>query len=277
MATTPLAMELAEFEQPPVIETVLGLQFLNLPLNAAHWGRFWETNADRWPLLELAPALEPEFEVFDSALPPFAPFRLLSGAPPLRAQFRNPSKDRMLQLQSDRVIYNWLGQPDQPYPRYRQVRPEFEEVVRQFNAFARRFGASDCQFNQWEITYVNDIPRGSVWDAPNDWSSVFPQLFSPTTETAAGGFESFGGEWHFTLPERRGRLHVSARHVKSATEPKEALRVVLTARGPVRGEPTSVAGALEGLDQGHEAIVRAFCDLSSAQAQTFWRRVHVGR
>lgn len=43
---------LPSFERPPVIETMLGVQFQPLPaLRSAHLGAFWKTLGEEWPVV----------------------------------------------------------------------------------------------------------------------------------------------------------------------------------------------------------------------------------
>ena len=47
------------FERPPVVETVLGVQFKRLPgLTNAHLASFWRELGSDWPEIDFVPALE---------------------------------------------------------------------------------------------------------------------------------------------------------------------------------------------------------------------------
>ena len=54
---------LAVFDNPPVVETVLSLQFEELSaMQVAHLGLFWRKVKDRFPKTEARPALAPIIE-----------------------------------------------------------------------------------------------------------------------------------------------------------------------------------------------------------------------
>jgi hypothetical protein len=57
---------LPDYENPPVVETILGVQFERLPgFRNAHLGAFWKTlNTEEWPEVSDAPPLQPESEQF---------------------------------------------------------------------------------------------------------------------------------------------------------------------------------------------------------------------
>jgi hypothetical protein len=59
--------ESPSYLRPPVVETILGVQFKPLRgLQNAHLGAFWKTLGDEWPTVADAPPLEPQFERFDA-------------------------------------------------------------------------------------------------------------------------------------------------------------------------------------------------------------------
>ena len=129
---------LPSFERPPVVETVLGIQFK--PLNKfknAHLGSFWKRLGKEWPNVSDAPYLMPQFERFEAEahwVSPGLQFKLTHDAGS-RIQVRNAMDDRMLQLQNGRLHYNWLGLEGGAYPRYKQMRPEFEALFQTFQLF----------------------------------------------------------------------------------------------------------------------------------------------
>lgn len=130
----------------------------------------------------------------------------------------------------------------------------------------------DFRANQWEVTYVNHIAQGTVWNNPDDWSFFRPLGSVPTIPGVALG-ESFAGEWHFVIPGQRGRLHVQWQYVLATgtqQEQHEGVRLTFTARGPVQEGSDCVSSVLQGLDIGRETIVRSFTDLMTIEAKKHW-------
>jgi uncharacterized protein (TIGR04255 family) len=268
------------YERPPVVETVLGVQFDRLvKLKNAHLGAFWKTLDNvEWPTVADAPPLPPQFEQFDpvDAWGRGVQVRLTQD-PSSRLQIRNKDGNRMLQLQNGRLHFNWLGKGGDSYPRYEKVREEFIPLLEDFEQFVATEDLGTFQPNQWEITYVNHIPQGTVWDSPADWGFFRPLSPLPSIANIIEG-ESFGGQWHFLIPPRLGRLHIEWQHERIPSEGEgettnELIRLTLTARGPVgkSGVPT----VLEGLDLGRVTIVNSFQQLmSDEKANTYWGLKH---
>lgn len=262
-----------DYESPPVVETILGVQFERLPnFRNAHLGAFWRTFAsDAWPTVADAPPLEPQFEHFhDSTRWARAAIGIkLTQDPASRIQITNADRNQMIQLQNGRLHVNWLGQGGTPYPRYESIEAAFQRTLEQFLVFAKKEVLGEFIPNQWEVTYLNHISKGTVWETPADWNFFRPLNPLPTVPGLIQA-ESFGGTWHFVIPGDRGRLHVEWHHGSSTEDQKKEVVVLnLNARGPlIRAE--SVDGVLNGLRLGRETIVRSFASLMSEDANRAW-------
>ncbi len=268
---------LPSFRKPPVVETVLGVQFDALgSFCNAHLGAFWkylqEHDAhDQWCSAKDVPPIEPAFERFGEERTWGPELMLRINQIASRLQIRSAAGDAMVQVQNGRLHYNWIGHAGQAYPRYSLVQPRFDRIQDVFLAFLREEGLGELRPIQWEVTYVNHIPKGTVWNEPEDWSSVFVGLPGVRSCPAAVRLEGLSGAWHFEIPERRGRVHVDLKHAK-LREPasKEILRLTFTARGPVAETSTGKPALAEGLDLGHRAIVVTFRDITSSEAHRYW-------
>jgi uncharacterized protein (TIGR04255 family) len=266
--------DLPEFENPPVIETVLGIQFAPIPgLTIAHFGWYWKDFLDHgWTRVAEAPPIPEQFERFGQKpawnIPvPLLQFKLVKEAP-VRLQIISDSEDRVIQLQIDRYLYNWKKQ-DASYPRFKAIYPEFMARLQGFRDWLGVARLGDISPNQWEVTYVNHIPKGDLWESPADWHSIFPGLYLPPDRHESIQLESLSGEWHYEITPQRGRLHISGHHGKNHESGEELLVLQLTSRGPIEpGEPTRDIES--GLNLGHRVLVQAFVDLSSSAAHRHW-------
>jgi uncharacterized protein (TIGR04255 family) len=265
---------LPDYNDPPVVETVLGVQFDRLPgFTNAHLGAFWKTlDTNVWCTVQDASPLAPQFERFDKGAQWAKGIQLqLTQDPTWRLQIKNQRGDRMIQLQNNRVHFNWLGESGGRYPRYDAVLEGFRSVLKDFVAFIEHERMGQFRPNQWEVTYVNHMPQGTVWNTPKDWS-----FFLPLSKMIVGDLqeESFGGEWHFVIPEERGRLHVQWNHgLKSASDGpdrEEIVRLMLTARGPLEVNEDVENSIVDGLNLGRMTIVSSFRDLMSDTANQYW-------
>jgi uncharacterized protein (TIGR04255 family) len=189
---------LADFDNPPVVETVLSLQFERLTaLRAVHFGLFWEKVKDRFPKSEEQPPLLPVFERFPEPIPPSGQvlFETIQAPTLLRVWLINDVGTEIIQLQNGRFIKNWRksGHHD-VYPHYEPViKPAFERDLREFQLFLGEEKLGELKVTQCEVTYVNHIVSGDGTDlARFSGSSAFggsdPLRFRGTLMISACGF-----------------------------------------------------------------------------------------
>ncbi len=272
---------LPDYEKPPVVETVVGVQFEALPgFGNAHLGGFWKTlDSTEWPAVSDAPRLQPQYERFPESAKwaRIGAHLTLTQDPSTRLQIKNKDENRMIQVQNGRLHFNWLGQTGGEYPRFENVRREFTWVLQRFIEFVDREGLGDFRPNQWEVTYVNHIPRGTVWETAKDWGFFQPLGSVPTIDGLVHG-EDFTGEWSFVIREQRGRLHIRWQHGLESDpeqEGQEFIRLTLTARGPVEENDDALQPVLAGLDLGRETIVWSFREFMTDEANKHWGLKHV--
>ena len=265
--------ELPTLEAPPLIETVLGVQFAPLEnLTSAHFGWYWKTFLDpSWGKPVEAGEIPDQFERFGASSwqLPIRELKLMDAPSPNRLQFISPEGDRVIQVQKTRYIYNWRKR-ESTYPRFKILLPEFKRQLQGFREFLRVAKLDDISPNQWEVTYINHVPKGDLWKGPEDWQAVFPGLMAdPRTSVDAVSRQSVSGEWHFEIRPQKGRLHVNFQHAKLAEVGQEVLVVQLTARGSVDSNDSDLSLS-QGLELGRHVLVRTFFDVCSESALAYW-------
>ena len=275
-ASTPGSVD---FVRPPVIETTLGVHFKRIrEVTTAHLGLFWEfLGREHWPRLRELPAIAPWIE--DFGVSPTTPLQFSfeqMERPEIRLRLDTPGRDRVVQIQPNLLLTQWVRVGDAPYPKYEDAtKPAFVGVFSKWCDFLARYELPEPEPVQWEITYINRIPSGELWRSPGDWPGLFNGVLVPPA-VPSGVIESAVGEYHYRLSEDASRLHVNVRHAVRPSEP-EHLDVVLTARGSIRrsssevGQRESARGAISaGLDIGHHAIVTGFRAITSDKAHRYW-------
>lgn len=271
--TDPMAGHLPKFHNPPVVETVLGVQFTPLPkFGAGHLGAFWKALDQReWCNVNEAAALPLQHEIFGEAITVERGFRFsVREDAPVRLQIRNRDEDKMIQLQNGRLHYNWLKKKTK-YPSYDVVKPEFDKALGTFVRFADIEDLGPLEWDQWEVTYLNHILQGTVWNKPGDWATLLAPLLGPAATVPTGSLENISATWRYEIGQQRGRLHVELQPgSETGGERRPILVLKLTARGPIE----EGRGLDEGLNLGHETIVKAFRALTSPSAHEYWELCH---
>ena len=125
--------DLPDFDAPPVIEVVVGVQFPTIDeLCTAHVGAFWQRMRAAYPRVQDMPPLPAMYESSGKG-----PEGLEVPLLPLRRSFFI-SRDGawLVQLQSNRLLHNWRKQSDtDSYPRYEACLDRFQIVWREYRKF----------------------------------------------------------------------------------------------------------------------------------------------
>ena len=137
--------DLPKFDAPPVVETLLSIQFAPLPrFSTAHAGWFWQLylggEAQDWQSANDAPRLEDEFERFGpSEAWGRMGFKLAPGGQPQRTQIIRKDEQRMIQVQDSRLVLNWRKRME-GYPSFEVLAPEFWKCFNAFTSMAQQAG-----------------------------------------------------------------------------------------------------------------------------------------
>lgn len=268
-----LKFDLAKFDNPPVVETVLSLQFEKLPaMRAVHFGLFWREVRERFPQTEEHPALLPVFERFPEPIPSRGQIQFEAiEAPTLpRVWLINETGTEVIQVQNDRFVKNWRksGQHD-VYPHYEPViKPAFERDLREFQSFLAAQRLGEMKVTQCEVTYVNHIISGEGWDGFGEIHRIF-RFWSLRASPVPGNPEDFGIHIRFPITNDEahpiGRLHVDVQPALRATDNRPMYVMNLTARG-------LLGAGFDFFDLGRQWIVKSFEQLTTEAMHRVWRK-----
>lgn len=266
----PRPEHLPNFENPPVVETVLSVQFEPLPLlQTAYIGLLWNEYRSSFPKTEERPPLEPVVEQFPES--PTArvglKFQAVENFPALRVWFINDKGSEMIQVQNDRFIKNWRAVDRDPYPHYENFRPNFDRDYRILVDFLAKNQLGTPRVNQCEVTYVNHILAGEGWERYGDADKIFSFWRSPDL-VPPGVPEDIRLHTRFVIPgaggEPVGRLHVDLQPAVRTSDNHPMYVLHLTARG-------RVGDGVDFFDIGREWIVLAFERLTTSTMHRIWR------
>lgn len=268
----PPPRDLPSFAAPPVVETVLSVQFEPLlGLRTAQLGLLWGEYRSTFPRTEERPPLEPVIERFPETPARRASFRLqaFENPPVPRLSFTTSAGDEMIQVQSDRFIKNWQkAAHDSRYPRYeRTIRPNFDRDFNLFVSFLSGIGLGAPRINQCEVTYVNHIIAGEGWETHADVEQIFA-FWNPPTRTPPGNAEDVRTNARFTIHDDAGkpigRLHLDVQPAMQIIDNRLMYVLHLTARG-------QLGAGLEFFDVGHEWIVKTFRAITTPKMHRIWK------
>lgn len=268
----PLPDSLPTYGSPPVIETSLGIQFEGLTsytsLAAAD---FRNMVKHEFPLVEEHSPLDHAFETFGPSDSNISDQRIQAadGAISPRFFFIAGTGTELIQLQKDRLYYNWRQtKRHEPYPRHEYVRGKLNQQLDNLQRWASEFELGEVIPNQCEAAYINRIPLHDIEGKQCGLTHVFrwPQGLEGTTEDGSFFYRR-------KLLEESGeavaRLFFYLRYGTDSAGEREA-QLVLVVRGKPRD--TSKTSCLEFLDAAREVIVHTFTQATSDAAHKMWER-----
>jgi uncharacterized protein (TIGR04255 family) len=275
--------DLPSYERPPVSEVVLSVQFASNPqFQIVHAGLFWQLVRDQFPNVSEQIPLQAVFETFGGQVAPAGPIQVQAFSTPPFPRFWFESEDRayVLQLQQDRILFNWRAiSSDSVYPRYETLRERFLTRLRRLAEFFENQKLGPLSPNQCEVTYINSISVDEDASPYTHLDRITPLWSGKAREISGLEIERTVIQTVFVLKSEAhpyGRLYViftpGLRPVPAGSL-RPIIQLEMTARG--RPENETLDAAFRLLDQERCAIVRAFTDVTNEEMHKLWGRTDV--
>lgn len=265
-------LPLPEFGSPPVVETVLSVQFEKLRgFRSVHAGLLWNRMREQFPRTKEHTALDPVIERKTGEEPLSAKFRLemQDDRFPERFWFISHDDSELVQVQNTRFIKNWRKRNQgEEYPRYvASIKPAFLRDFKIFQDFIVEQELGGLKVNQCEVTYVNHIVAGEGCDTFRDIDKIFTFWRNLPGKSHPGSPEDFALHTRFPIElpggEFVGRLHLDVQPALRASDNQPMYVMNLTARGKTDTD-------LGFLDIGHRCVVTSFVALTTAEMHSIW-------
>lgn len=265
---------LPNFENPPLTEVAISVQFDSLPgLQAPQVGLLWSSFRGRFPRTEQHSPLDPYIEKFEQPAQPTIQLEFSNVPPVPRCWFLNESGSELIQVQLNRFTRNWrkVNQEDE-YPRYKYVRDQFEKDLAEFCDFLQKEKIGDFRPNQCEVSYINNIESTDNWNRHSQLDRVLAMWNPGHCEGLLSNLESARVATQHIIANESGdpkaRLHISTQPAFSAVDNKPLFVMNITARGAPTEKSTE--GVLDFIDAGREMIVRGFRSVTTSEMHTIW-------
>lgn len=259
---------LPDFEEPPLVEVAVGLQFNAPPgYTSLYAGDVFKLFKDRFPKPVEQFPMPPSFELFGNSHPQAFQFNLQPQIGVNRYWFLSNDESELIQFQNDRFVRNWRKKGVSPYPRFETIAENFFEDIRKVEDLFQQSGLGRILVNQCELNYINVIPLIS--------SGENLEL----TEIIGGfnglsnGFSDFSATLKKVIKNER-EIPIGRVTVELTTGNDEHRQPSLFMQITARGAPPSsdLDGAKIFLNAARQNIVETFSALTTAKAHKIWRR-----
>lgn len=259
-----MTSHLPEFERPPLVEVVLGVQFAppqHYLQIMAH--DVWTAFKAEFPIIQEYPPLLPQFETFGSPEQQIVNFDFGGTTSHPRYWFLKNDQSQLIQFQRDRFLHNWrkTNLNKDIYPRFESIFSSFSDELMTLE----RTLNSNLKVNQFEISYINLITLNDEDTQVSKWISFMaPNPIRPNDFNVNLQRVIFDANNRPT-----SRLHVECGSTVFDNHPAISLNFT------VRGAPSSptAASALEFIRDGRNVIADAFLRGTTDSAHEAWGRV----
>ncbi len=255
--------KLPSYQNPPISEVVCGVRFEpSDKIYIPHIGLLWNEFRTKYPNIQHAPPIaSTKGEVL---LDPVV------GVPLPRVWFINQSDDQLIQFQIDRLYFNWRRRQND-YPRYDHIINNFVSVLTTVAEFFLKLKLGDLKPIEYELSYINHIPKGQGWETIDDLTKVFSDFVWIQSKTRfLPNPDKIAWQAEFPLPENKGNLQINLKQATRTEDNVPLLILELKIRG--NSESLDENTIREWFNSAHEWIVKGFTDLTSSKIQKFWRR-----
>ncbi len=259
-------MSVLDYSNPPINEVVIGVHFARLTnLLVPHVGLFWNGIRKEFPACETAPPLVGADQ---------QPWTDPTGAMLPRVWLVSQDETEVIQLQNDRLLFNWRVRSSNKYPRFPAIKRRFLWVYEQWTRFVTSELRSTLVPQLAELSYINVIDKDNGWTSWPELGRLLPDF---EWRRSGGRYlqPPMAGVINLVLPiaNSDGRLTVRVGLANRISDGAEVLRFELQTVKPLT--PESAVEVSEWFDRARECIVRGFSDLTDEDVQTeIWGREH---
>lgn len=260
-----MARTLPDFENPPAVETALGVRFAPLPgWNVFHYGPLLQEYRKEYPKHELRPPIGTvTIQVPTPDTTDFA-------GTPVRCWFINDQSTELVQVQNDCFIRNWRKlENSQEYLHYDDSRPRFQRDWLRFVKFLSEQQLPAPEVWQCEVTYINQFVRGREWENFDDLDHLYPIWRRLPNRKLLTRSQVVNFATAYELPKNKGVLQFVSQPGVRKNDGVEIIQLTVTALG--KPDSPNIDDILDWLDIGHAAALEGFKEFTSDAAHAIWR------
>ena len=251
-----------EYDNPPINEIVCGIRFDSIKqLRSGHLGVLWQKFRPDFPKIEDRNSVGSVPKV-DSENPDQVPLP--------RVWFIHKNENELIQVQRNWFLHNWRKiQSDDKYPGYQKVIENFERYLDCFQEFLIEENLGNLVAKEYELTYIDLIPKGQGWENLGDLEKIFPNLLSLTKQgILSNDVKVINWQTILALPNGLGQLGIAIRSANQVSNNQQLLHIEFKALSNRSNQPMR-----SWFEAAHNIITKLFSNLVSDEIQeTFWRR-----
>ncbi len=253
-----------KFENPPIDEIVCGMFFDSIKeLRSGHFGILWQKFRSDFP------KIEDQIPINFVPVEDFKNFNF-QNIPLPRVWFIHRNENELIQVQRNCFLHNWRKRrTNDEYPGYEKVVENFESYLSRFQKYLVEEDLGHLVPKQYELTYIDLIPKGHGWETPGDLEKIFPNLLSLTKQgMLLNDIKGINWQIILDLPNDLGEVAISIRNAQRNSNKQELIYMEFKAVSNRAYQPIR-----SWFDDAHNTIMNLFCNFVSDEIQQeLWGR-----
>jgi len=263
-----------KFSNPPVIEVAATIQFSDLGGNALllSLSEFWKILGEgNYPVVELK---QPRMKLSDQAgSVQFALINENDGYAAPRVWFLSEDQTRLVQLQSDRLVFNWrqLDRSNPSYSSYEIVWKNFQQAMQALTQFSAKYLDKKIEADFVELLYINLIPFSDFGGAANIEACIPSMSFSKMPKAYLAEPNAVNFMWDIPIEEARSTLRIQGLTGPDVVTGEPMLRMDLLQRGAISAVFDKDETKIHNwFDDAHYRIVNTFKSMTGSEMHKQW-------
>ena len=251
-------MQSVKFERPPLIEVVFGVNIEITDFSLVHFGLYWETIKERFPM-PVETFGELTLTEDDSYTPSFP-----------TAWFLSSEENKLIRLTEDYFSYHCRC-INEEYKHFDKLFQEFLNEWYNLESWWSNVSERNIKIKNYSLQYINLIDRESDWKGFEDNQKIFK--FDRPIKTSLGLPKAYLSETKFELADNLGTLIVSIEQ-KKLENLEGGMEKVIVFTLSVISSQVKDSFSEDWFCSAHNSIIQAFLDLTTEEAQEKWGRIY---
>ena len=241
-----------KFKNAPIAEVVVGAQFEEFVFGSGFIFNFYQKNKNDYPIVREDALLSSVIERMEGP----DQHKILN-TQNSRKLFFNTNETKLIQLQPDRLLFNWRKTSDD------EEYPHFDSVFKEFKKIYDGLVNEDLQqkINQLEMTYVDHFLMEDF--KQNDYNPS--QVLNIIDLTTFDEVKSIEQNISFPVRNLNSNIHLNIRSATRKNDQKKILRMDTTCRGAPGNKDIN-----NWYEEAHDKLLELFSHITTDKAKTKW-------
>ena len=172
----------------------------------------------------------------------------------------------VIQIQKDAFLFNWRRRGDKQYPGFHGIKPTFDRLYGEFEAFLRlEADVPEVSVDLCELTYLDIIEQCDYWRGPAHTRNVIPSFSTLLSSMEDAVDNSFDCSYAYSIADDL----VLFIRIRSLVDPQRPGQPLLALETKASNQFAGIQKTLTDgwFQRAHDTIIKYFMDMTSEEVQ----------